>query len=94
MARAAWKFPLEITDEQTVDMPKGAKMLTAQVQPGGGDWNTFTLCVWAEVDTMEGRDEERTIYICGTGHSIPEKATRYIGTAQTGPLVWHVYEGE
>jgi len=85
--QAVWKFPLKITDRQTVPMPVGAKILCAQIQQG-------ELCLWAEVDTRCG-NLAREIWIFGTGHPIRNAfSLRYIGTVQQfdGGLVWHVYE--
>jgi len=76
-----YKYPLEITDRQSVWMPARAKLLTVQMQHG-------VLCLWAEVDTMNP-DEEIAIAVYGTGN--PCAGGQYIGTAQDGPLVWHVY---
>ena len=82
-----YKFSLEISDEQKVLMPEGAKVLTVQVH----------LCFfffWAECNP----DEEpvlRTFLICGTGHSIDDDIEKeYIGTIQMceGSIVFHVFE--
>lgn len=40
--KTIWKFELKVGDKQTVEMPEGAEILTAQFQ---GD----TLCLWALV---------------------------------------------
>lgn len=42
MAETIWKFPLEIADSQSVVMPSGARILSAQMQGS-------TLCLWAVV---------------------------------------------
>lgn len=83
-----WKFPLKITDIQSVLMPMGAKVLTAQFQHG-------CLFLWALCDEKETVFQGRYIRIIGTGNpvygDVPEK---YIATAQqfNGELVWHVFE--
>lgn len=82
-----WKFPIKTTDEQTVEMPKNAKILTVQVQKG-------TPCIWAEVDT-EASKVERKFLVYGTGHTMRNPAQeQYIGTYQQldGNLIWHLYE--
>lgn len=81
------KYPLEIKDEQTVKLPDGAKILTAQVQLG-------KLCIWALVDDREERTTDMRIEIFGTGHNIPTGTRVYLGTVQMreGTLVWHVFE--
>ena len=87
--KAIWKVPLEITDEQTVNLPWGAEPLTVQVQ---GD----ELCLWAKVDTTNP-GLAHTVHIYGTGNPIPDEdpdyPEAYIGTVQThgGALVWHVF---
>lgn len=80
-----WKFPLEWVDDQTVSMPRGAKILTAQMQQG-------VVCLWALVDPKEER-EIRGIRIYGTGHPVYSIENKlYIGTVQAPPFVWHVFE--
>jgi len=87
--KTIYKYPIKITDNQDVRMPKGAKILCAQMQ---GE----TPCLWAEVDSTVGL-EYRSIEIFGTGHPIHVDMgieRKYIGTVQTngGQLIWHVYE--
>lgn len=81
-----WKYPLEITDRQTLTMPAGAHLLTVQHQHGH-------LTLWAEVDPA-AEPEDRTIAIVGTGNPMPSGTTAYLATAQAwvGHLVWHVFE--
>jgi hypothetical protein len=86
--KTIWKFPLEITDSQAIEMPACAYILDVQVQQD-------QLCLWALVDP--GKDKElRVIRIYGTGHDLPDacESFDYIGTAQQGGglLVWHVFE--
>jgi len=87
--KRVYKYPIDITDNQYVAMPKNAQILTAQVQNG-------KPCLWALVDP-NAKIEERTIRIAGTGHSISdEEACRlvYVATLQmhNGSLVFHVFE--
>lgn len=81
-----WKYPLGNGSPQMVSMPKGAEILTVQVQAGH-------TCLWAHVDPNEEL-EPRKIYIVGTGHPTPADAWRYIGTIQQPPFVWHIFEGD
>lgn len=84
-----WKFPLEITDQQTIEMPRAARILNVQAQG-----NILTL--WALV-SPDAEKVRRQISVYGTGDEIDafvaEFAT-YVGTAQThsGALVWHVFD--
>ncbi len=84
--KSIWKFPIEITDEQKVFMPRTAKILSVQVQNG-------TPCVWALVDTEEQK-AERTLIIHGTGHPCVCDASAFVGTLQIagGSLVFHLFE--
>ena len=82
-----YKYPLNITDEQTVLMPKEATILCVQMQHG-------IPCLWAEVD-LEQEGDRRTIYTFGMGNpiSIPAVERDYVGTYQmsNGGLIWHVF---
>lgn len=86
MKTTIYKYPLEITDRQTIAMPAGAELLSAQMQGR-------TLCLWALVNP-ELPNELRTIEVLGTGNPAPEANRRYVSTAQMmgGSLVWHVFE--
>lgn len=82
-----WKFPLVTIDQQTIQMPVGAEILTVQIQAG-------EPCLWARVDT-EQLVEPRNIAIHGTGHEVPDTTRKHIGTYQMadGDLIFHVFEG-
>lgn len=83
-----WKYPLDITDNQTLKMPKGAKILSIQNQ-------THSPTIWALVDT-EAELETRYINCYGTGHYINEDLSKlnFIGTVQSNNnlLVFHFFE--
>lgn len=83
--RTIFKYPIRIDDEQTVTMPKGARIISAQVQAG-------IVCLWAIVKPGAALNEHRRICIIGTGHELPDDGFEYIGTVQTPPLVWHIFE--
>ena len=83
-----WKYPLEIQDDQTIRIPIGAEILTAQLQDGN-------LCLWAVVDAdSKALTEPRFIQIYGTGHSMVGTSLdrKYIATIQIGWAVYHVFE--
>lgn len=87
--KTVYKFPLEIKDTQTIEMPEGAELLTVQSQKG-------SLNIWALVDVGKPLIK-RTFEVFGTGHPIYYDMgieRTYIGTAQTlgGNLVWHIFE--
>jgi len=83
-----WKYVLTTTDNQTIKMPKGAQILTFQIQNG-------KPCLWALVNPSL-TETERYIEIHGTGNYIEESLLerKYIGTYQLhgGSLVFHVFE--
>lgn len=82
------KYQLAITDKQLVDIPRGGKVLSAQIQRD-------TLCIWALVDDA-APVEPRTFYVHGTGHKLLDPTARFIGTVQMrgGALIFHVFEKE
>lgn len=85
--KTIYKYPLEITDNQCVKMPKDAQILTVQMQGK-------TPCLWAMVDT-ENEVVERFIEIYGTGNPITgQDSRRYISTFQVigGALIFHAFE--
>lgn len=86
MSRAVWKFPIEITDRQVLQMPHGAQIHYVAVQHE-------KICLWASVDTNVDL-EERVIIVAGTGHAISDTDLRYIGTVQfyREDLVFHIFE--
>lgn len=71
----------------TVEMPKGAKVLTVQTQ----DNKPF---IWALVDANAREFEERKFVPYGTGHLLPDEPGTYIGTFQLngGSLVFHLFD--
>ena len=80
-----YKYPLQVTDVQMVQMPIGAVILTAQNQ-------NEVVTLWAMVEDKE-LIEFRAIHIFGTGHPIPEKYNgKYIATVQAEGFVWHIFE--
>jgi hypothetical protein len=88
MAKVIYKYPLKVTDVQEVQMPAGARVLSAQMQqqPFGE-----ILCVWALVETDEP-NEARRFYVVGTGNPAAHVAPlQFVGTVRDEPFVWHVF---
>ena len=86
MSRTIWKYPLIITDRQTIPVPVFSTPLSVQFQQG-------VLCLWVEVDP-DIELEQRMIHVYGTGNPMATKVIQqYVGTAQEPDrqLVWHVY---
>jgi hypothetical protein len=85
-----YKYPLKLTGEQTIEMPRGAEILSVQDQGG-------TICVWALVDT-KSETKQYTFRIYGTGHELPEQCGMFermiyahVGSVQQDGFVWHVF---
>lgn len=85
MTMQIWKYPLDVGRHQRVAMPRGAVLLDMQTQAG-------QLVAWATVDP-EAEKVERDLSVIGTGHDLPGGVQAYVGTAQTGSLVWHLFDG-
>lgn len=86
--KSVWQYGLAITrNEQHIPMPRGAKLLTFQLQNG-------MPYLWMEVDT-DARREDRVFRMVGTGWDWSERdhgRMGYIGTVQIDGFVWHYYE--
>lgn len=84
--KTIYKYKLENTDLQTIEMPKFAKILCVQIQNGEPH-------IWAEVESTNPITK-KSIAIIGTGHPRPFNPMTYIGSYQLydGQLVFHVYE--
>jgi hypothetical protein len=67
-----------------IQMPKGARILSAQEQHG-------EIQLWAIVDLLQD-DVPRWFRVCGTGHDLPENPGEFVATVQLGEFVWHVFE--
>lgn len=84
-----WKFPLELTDTQQINVPLGTKILTAQIKDG-------EITMWGIVPLVPDcrEAEPLTVEIHGTGTSDrPSEGLTYVGTVQShaGLFVWHVF---
>ena len=79
-----YKYPLS-SERCTHSIPHGARVLSVQTQ---GE----QLCLWALVDTDKVH-ETRTFRVIGTGWDVAGRfLDNFIGTAQQGPYVWHIFE--
>ncbi len=81
-----WKFTLPVTMYPIVSMPKGARVLSVDVQHGD-------VQAWALVDPQAPK-ELREFRMAGTGHPIKDEIVswRFIGTVQMGDHVCHIFE--
>jgi len=86
--KTIWKYPLLEADEQTLNLPKNAQILTIQNQKENP-------CLWALVNP-KNETEPRTILCRGTGHDLDDKncTLHYISSMQLydGDLVFHWFE--
>lgn len=91
MKRAVWKWEIPLRTVFTLDLPRGAELLTVQTQYAGGPGETPAL--WALVDP-DAPTETRCFQLVGTGHRELGEERRYVGTFQLtgGSLVCHVFE--
>lgn len=90
MDRVIWKYQLATVARQTIDMPRGARILTVQLQA-----NAITLWAMANPDARPAR---RVIEIHGTGERMRDPGLTapglsYVGTVQQRGFVWHVFDG-
>ena len=86
MTRIIFKYPLETTDQQVIQIPSGAFPLCVQVQSG-------VPCLWAMVDDSQPT-EPYTFRVIGTGRPINDaEGFLYVGTYQLhgGALVFNVF---
>ncbi len=87
MSQVIFKYPFPVSDVINLDIPKGAYILTVQVQ-------NEIPCIWALVDP-EAPTESRGFRCFGTGHPIDVEIhnTSYIGTFQLlgGSFVGHLF---
>lgn len=81
-----WKYQLIVGDRQAIALPKGAKLLSIQIQYG-------IPCLWALVEPKAPK-ELRKILTRGTGQEFDSANLVFLGTYQLsgGSLVFHVFE--
>lgn len=84
--KTIYKYQLQTTDEQVIELPKYYQILSVQIQNG-------VPCMWVLVDP-ENEPDSTKIRIYGTGHQFDLKAWKFIDTYQLqgGALVFHVFE--
>jgi hypothetical protein len=79
-----YKYPIEIADEQTVSMPTGAQVLSAQMQG-------TQLCIWALVE-VGNVNCNRRVRIFGTGNTVKLDGNwKFVDSVQERIFVWHVF---
>ena len=85
--KTIWKYAYSVGDRIITAVPKGAVLLSIQMQNG-------FICFWYELDPDQTAEVQRDFRIVGTGMPTPEPRQEYVyhGTFQDGPFVWHAYE--
>lgn len=83
--KTIYKYPLEVTDRQTLMLPAHPEFLTVVVQ-------REQPCIWALIDT-NAELLPFTINMCGTGRPCHHGRDEYLGTVLLldGELVLHVF---
>lgn len=88
MAKTIYKYLLDVTDRQTIMLPKGYKVLSIQPQKDA-------LRLWAKIDTNIQEESPLDIIIIGTGRPLPDDIDIYdhFTTIEMcgGNLVWHIF---
>lgn len=83
--KTVYKYPIDLTDVQSIAMPQGAASIMVHVQDGHP-------YIWAVVDTDALMVLYR-FYVVGTGNPMPDDAGRHHGSfmLHNGALVFHVF---
>ncbi len=82
-----YKYKLKQKDLQSILMPEGAKIISAQIQFGN-------IVLWAYCNPLN-YVENRVIEILTTGNEVPNEYFReFLGTVQFigGDLIYHIFE--
>lgn len=87
--RTIYKYEARLTDVFTLDLPRGAKVLSVQAQNGVAQ-------MWAMVDP-KAATEKRDFMVVGTGHPIADSEVQHMHFVDTfqmkgGALVFHLFE--
>lgn len=88
-----YKYHLEVTDWQTINLPQGAIPLSVGVQvvanPRGAEHN---VALWAQHVISTTPTELREIRFVGTGHPFQDTNDHtFLGTVQECGFVWHIF---
>jgi len=78
------KYPLSIVNESILLMPRGASILSVQMQRG-------EPMLWAMVDPSN-KDHPRKFVFYATGNAFNSIGLAYVATVQQGECVWHLFE--
>jgi uncharacterized phage-associated protein len=88
MNHRIFKYTLKETDQQKLDLPIGAKLLSVQAQ-------NEAICIWALVNAAQTETSPWEFFVYGTGHPMYGEidGAAFLGTVQLqrGTLVFHVF---
>lgn len=87
-----FKYELQLADDQQVELPHGAEILSVQFQKDQQGHEILQL--WALVDEYEKIMVPRLIRMYGTGHYMAGHPGKFLGTVQEagGALIWHIFD--
>lgn len=88
--RTIWKFPITVGGITPINIPVGAQVRLAALDPASG-----APAIWIELDP-EAPMINRRFVIYGTGHEIEgdggSPSDLHVGSLIDGDFVWHIYE--
>lgn len=84
MPKRVYKYPIMVTDMQSISITEGAKVVHVGLDPRG------IPCIWALVE-VDRPHVSCVIYVTGTGHDVPP-SVEHLGTFIEGGYVWHVWQ--
>lgn len=88
--KTIYKYPLQVTDLQSVSLPEGWKFVHVGLDPDG------ELALWAWVNPETPLSVQVIVNIFGTGNPIPPLASdetyEHLGSVVQGPFMWHVFQ--
>jgi len=93
--KRVYKYKLAFVDLSTLELPKGAEILTINEQNRSVQGNIDPyFMVWALVDPAVVKTEKRQFRIAGTGHTIFESNLHFINTVFLDDVnqVYHIFE--
>ena len=84
--KTIWKFILEVTDVQELELPKNYEIISLQVQHG-------VPCIWVLLNPEEFKKEKVNIITYGTGNIIINDNVNFVGSyqLQEGAFLGHVF---
>ncbi len=83
--KSVWKYSLFMDRITELELPVGATVLHVAEQGEGPQ-------MWVLLDNNpEAPKEPRHFIVRGTGHNVDEDLT-WVGTWQSPPFVWHLFE--